>query len=207
MNPLSTEESKALMRKYGITLPKSVIVKSKKDAVLAARKIGYPIVMKVYSSKILHKSDVGGVKLNLKSSKEVSEAYDKLMKIKNVEAVIVQKFYEGHWVIVGMKRDPQFGPVIAFGLGGVFVEIIKDVVLRVAPINKKEAKAMINEIKGIKILEGARGGIKANKEKLAKIILKVSKLAMENKEIKEIDLNPIVVNNKEAVAVDVRILK
>ncbi|MFH1637345.1 MAG: acetate--CoA ligase family protein [Candidatus Woesearchaeota archaeon] len=207
MEQISVEESSSLMRSYGIPLPKTVVVKSKAEAIKAVRNLGFPVVMKVLSSKILHKSDVGGVKLNIRSESEAERAYDEIIKIKDAEGVIVQKFYEGHWVIVGMKRDPQFGPVIAFGLGGVLVEIMRDVVLRIAPVSIKEANEMIHEIKGASILKGARGGVRGDLGKVASVIVKLSKLALENKQIKEIDLNPLVVDEKGAVAVDVRILK
>ncbi len=207
MEQLGHEESTRLLKKYGIALPKSEVVKSEGEAVSAAARMGYPVVMKIHSSSVLHKSDVGGVRLGVASKGEAAKAYGEIMGIRGAEGAIVQKFYEGHWVLVGMKRDAQFGPVLAFGLGGVFVEVMKDVVFRIAPVSVKEAKGMVREIKGYKVLEGARGGLKANVSKIVSTIVKVSRLAMREKDVKEIDLNPIVVNSKEAVPVDVRILR
>lgn len=198
------------IRKYGIPLPAAREVKTKQEAVDAARQIGYPVVLKIVSKTILHKTDVGGVKLGIMSELQLREALEEMQKkipSKGIDGFLVQRFYEGHYVLIGMKRDSQFGPVVAFGLGGIFVEIMKDVSFRVAPINEKDAEEMMKEIKAYPILEGARGGIKANLPLLASILVSVSKMSMENPELKEIDLNPVVVNAKEAVAVDVRIIK
>lgn len=198
------------LKKYGIPLPAAKEVKTKQEAVDAARQTGYPVVLKIVSKTILHKTDVGGVKLEIQNELQLREALEEMQKkipAKDIEGFLVQKFYDGHYVLIGMKRDSQFGPVIAFGLGGIFVEIMKDVSFRVAPINEKDAEEMMKEIKAYPILEGARGGIKADKKLLVEILLAVSKMAMENPEIDEIDLNPVVVNGKEAVAVDVRIIK
>lgn len=198
------------IRKYGIPLPVAKEVKTKQEAVDAAKHMGYPIVLKIVSKTILHKSDVGGVKLGIMNELQLREAVEEMQKripAKDIQGFLIQKFYEGHYVLVGMKRDSQFGPVVAFGLGGIFVEIMKDVSFRVAPITEKDAKEMMEEVKAYPILEGARGGIKADKKLLVQILLAVSKMAMENAEIKEIDLNPVVVNDKIAVAVDVRIIK
>ncbi|MFH1065873.1 MAG: acetate--CoA ligase family protein [Nanoarchaeota archaeon] len=198
-----------LIRKYGIPLPVAKEVKTKQEAVDAAKHMGYPVVLKIVSKTIFHKTDVGGVKLGIMNELQFREAYEDMEKRlkKDISGFLVQKFYNGHYVLVGMKRDSQFGPVIAFGLGGIFVEIMKDVSFRVAPITEKDAIEMMKEVKAYSILEGARGGIKANNKLLVGILLAVSKMAMENSDIKEIDLNPVVVNSKEAVAVDVRIIK
>lgn len=199
-----------LIRKYGIPLPIAKEVKTKQEAVDAAKHIGFPVVLKIVSKTILHKTDVGGVKLGIMSELQLREALEEMQKkipAKDIHGFLIQKFYDGHYVLIGMKRDSQFGPVVAFGLGGIFVEIMKDVSFRVAPITEKDAEEMMAEVKAYPILEGARGGIKANKGLLVDILLAVSKMAMENPEIKEIDLNPVVVNEKQAVAVDVRIIK
>ncbi|MBU2637791.1 MAG: acetate--CoA ligase family protein [Nanoarchaeota archaeon] len=197
------------LKHYGIQLPIAKEAKTKQEALDAAKSIGYPVVLKIVSKTILHKSDVKGVKLDIKNEYQLREAYEGMEKRlkKDIDGFIVQKMYEGHYVLVGMKRDSQFGPVIAFGLGGIFVEIMKDVSFRIAPVTEKDANEMMKEIKAYPVLEGARGGIKANAALLVKAILAVSKLSMENLDIKEIDLNPIVVNEKEAVAVDVRIIR
>ncbi len=197
------------LRNYGISLPVAKEAKTKQAAIDAAKSIGYPVVLKIVSKTILHKTDAKGVKLDIKNEYQLREAFEDMEKRlkKDIDGFLVQKMYEGHYVIVGMKRDPQFGPVIAFGLGGIFVEIMKDVSFRIAPVTEKDAIEMMKEIKAYPVLEGARGGIKANLQLLAKAILAVSKMSMENPDIKEIDLNPIVVNEKEAFAVDVRIIR
>ncbi|MDD4878147.1 MAG: acetate--CoA ligase family protein [Candidatus Nanoarchaeia archaeon] len=203
-------DDNALLKKYGIPLPAAKEVKTKQEAVDAAKQLGYPVVLKIKSSTILHKTDAGGVKLGIQNEFQLREAIEEMQKkipSKDIQGFLVQKFYDGHYVLIGMKRDAQFGPVIAFGLGGIFVEIMKDVSFRVAPITEKDAGEMMKEVKAYSILEGARGGIKADKKLLVEILLAVSKMAMENTELKEIDLNPVVVNEKQAVAVDVRLIK
>lgn len=203
-------DDNALLKKYGIPLPAAKEVKTKQEAVDAAKQLGYPVVLKIKSSTILHKTDAGGVKLGIQNEFQLREAIEEMQKkipSKDIQGFLVQKFYDGHYVLIGMKRDAQFGPVIAFGFGGIFVEIMKDVSFRVAPISEKDAEEMMREIKAYPILEGARGGIKADKTLLVEILLAVSRMSMENPEIKEIDLNPVVVNAKEAVAVDVRLIK
>ncbi|MFA5887910.1 MAG: acetate--CoA ligase family protein [Candidatus Nanoarchaeia archaeon] len=199
-----------LIRKYGIPLPVAKIVNTKQEAVDAAKHMGFPVVLKIVSKTILHKSDVGGVKLEIQNELQLREAFEAMEKNipkKDIEGFLVQRWYPGHWAFIGMKRDSQFGPVIAFGMGGIFVEIMKDVSLRIAPITESDAREMIKEIKAYPVLEGARGGIKADTELLVKILLAVSKLSMENNDIKELDLNPVVINDKEAAAVDVRIIR
>ncbi|HII16151.1 MAG TPA: acetyl-CoA synthetase [Nanoarchaeota archaeon] len=202
-------DAKEILKQYGIPLPVMKTVKTKQDAVDAAKAIGYPVVLKIHSSTILHKTDVGGVKLGIENEYQLREAYEAMEKrLKNgIDGFLVQKMYEGHYVIAGMKRDRQFGPVVAFGLGGIFVEIMKDVSLRIAPLTGKDADEMIKEIKTYPVLAGARGGIKADLALLKDILMKVSRLSVEHPEIKELDLNPVVVNAKEAVAVDVRMIE
>ncbi len=204
MKQLDQIEVNKLLTQYKIPLPKFEIVNSEKEIYKVAKKIGYPVVLKIVSKKIIHKSDVNGVHINIKNEKELKEVYKQISKISKVDAYLVQKHYQGHYVIVGMKRDKQFGPVIMFGLGGVFVEILDDVSFRIAPLAMQDAKKMIKEIKAYKILEGARGQKKANLKLLTQIIVQISKLAIQNEQIKELDLNPIIINDKEAVAVDVR---
>ena len=207
MRKLNEKETARILRNYKIPLPKAGLAKGKEEVLAIARKIGFPVVMKITSKTILHKTDVGGVKLNLKNLKEVARAYDNLIKISRIDGISVQKMYEGHKVIIGMKRDSQFGPVIAFGLGGIFVEVIKDVSLRIAPLTKSLCQEMIKEIKSYPILAGARGTEKVNMNKLIEILMKVSSLAMKHPEIKELDFNPVIVNKKEAVVVDARLIK
>ncbi|MBU4241616.1 MAG: acetate--CoA ligase family protein [Nanoarchaeota archaeon] len=207
---LDYKEAHKVLKEYQIDFPKYEMAASKKEAVRIAKNLGFPVVLKITSQKIIHKSDVKGVKLDLRNTEEVEKAYDEIMsKVSNkdIDGILVQKMILGNYILIGMKRDESFGPVIAFGLGGIFVEVMKDVSFRIAPITTKDAKEMIKEIKGHKLLEGFRGSEKVDFDKLVELLLNVSKLSMENKDIKEIDFNPVVVNSKEAMVVDVRFIK
>jgi acetyl-CoA synthetase (ADP-forming) len=200
-----------LLEKYKLPFIKSKLCKNAEIAQKNAKIIGFPVALKVISPSIIHKSDVGGVKVNLQNEEEVKSAFEQILKKtkalakKKLEGILVQKMESGTEVIIGMKKDPQFGAVILFGLGGIFVEILKDTSLRIAPVDKKEAIEMIQEIKASNILEGARGKKGVNIDELANIIVKLSKLA-EEKKIKEIDFNPVIVNEKTAKIVDARIM-
>lgn len=210
MGALSYHEAGKLLSAYGIKMPLGRLVRSKNEAVLLARKIGFPVTLKVSSEKILHKTDVNGVMLDIKSENELESAYEVMsgrFSAKDISGFILQKMLFGHNVIIGMKRDRQFGPVIIFGMGGIFVEEIKDISYRIAPIKVNEAMQMVNEIKMFPVLNGARNGIKADVRKLADLISRLSVLAMKNPGISEIDLNPVIVNKNEAVAVDARIVR
>ncbi|MDO8339630.1 MAG: acetate--CoA ligase family protein [Candidatus Burarchaeum sp.] len=210
MSLLSFEKTMALMGHYGIALPAHKLAKTPEEAARLAATLGYPVALKVASDKIIHKSDVGGVKLNLRDANEVKRAYDDIALAvgqANAHAILVQKMASaGVELIVGGKRDPQFGPVIVFGLGGIFVEIFKDVTLRVCPIDKDEAKKMLHEIKGYPLLAGARGTKPVDEEALAGLLVAVSKLLNEHDEIKELDLNPVIAYPHGYMAVDARII-
>jgi len=207
-------EAKRLCALYGLPVTRFEVAKSEEEAVEAAVRIGFPVVLKVVSPQVLHKSDVGGVLLNLKDEEGVREAYRRIhgnVKAKVPEAVIegilIQEMAPSSTeVIVGATRDPTFGPTIMFGLGGIFVEILKDVSFRLLPIEQADAEEMIGEIKAYKILEGARGMPKADREALIEILLKTSDMLMDYPEIKELDLNPILVYEKGAKIVDARVI-
>jgi acetyl-CoA synthetase (ADP-forming) len=210
MQKLGLKETELILKNYKLPTPVTHLAKNKKEVLTYSKRIGFPVVMKISSPSIIHKTDVGGVKLNINNEFEAGKAYEEIMKKvpkKNIEGVIIQKMHDGHKIIIGMKRDAQFGPVIAFGLGGIFVEVFKDFALRVAPLTKKDCMSMIKEIRTYPILAGARGRTKANMSKLVEIIMKISRLAMTNPKIWEIDLNPVIINKKEAVIVDARFLK
>lgn len=177
------------------------------------KKITYPWAMKVVSEQIVHKTDAGGVLIGIKNKLEAKNAWKKMVKsIKKydssaiLDGFVVQPMIGGQEVIIGMKRDETFGPVIIFGLGGIFVEILNDVSMRIAPINYNDAISMIKEIKSIALLEGARGADSVDIDGLAKIIVGISRLAQKNKEIQEIDLNPVMVDKNDAVIVDARVM-
>lgn len=210
-------ESKDLISKYDIPVGDYKLVNSAKEAVDFANRIGYPVVAKVMSPDIVHKTEAGVIKLNLKSSEELENAYseiiDNAMKYNpnaQIAGVNVQKMAENGVVeiIIGSMRDSNFGPVLMFGLGGIFVEIFKDVAYRVCPINKEEANRMIRSIKAFPLLNGYRGQPKADVNQLVKTINNCCKLLEENPEISELDLNPVIVfgEGKGIMVVDARII-
>jgi acyl-CoA synthetase (NDP forming) len=209
---LTELESKEILLGYGINVEIGELVRSEEELEKISDKIEYPVVLKILSPQITHKSDVGGVKLNIDKPK-LLETYSELIKsVKKkapdaqIEGVLVQKMHQGYETIVGMYKDSQFGPIIMFGLGGIFVEILKDVSFRLPPLSKKEAMKMIKGIKGYPLLEGVRGKEGADINALAELISRFSKFVMENEEIKEVDLNPVIVNKDGAVVVDARIV-
>jgi acyl-CoA synthetase (NDP forming) len=211
---LTELESKMILEEAGIPITKTHLARTKKDAKLISKEIGFPVVLKVSSVDLSHKSDAGGVALNLKNQNQVAAAYDRIINsVKtahpgvNIEGITVQKMVsEGIEVIIGMSRDPQFGPVIMFGLGGVFVELLKDVAFRVAPLSEKDAWEMLTEVKGYPLLKGYRGMSPANQEALADVLIKLSKLAELHPEFKEVDINPLFVNTKTVIGADARIV-
>jgi acyl-CoA synthetase (NDP forming) len=211
---LSEVEAKDILEDAGISTARSRLATSKKEAVAVAQELGFPVVLKVVSPQITHKSDVGGVKLNLNSQKEVRAAFDEIVASAQqavgdatIEGVSVQQMARpGVEVIIGMTKDPQFGPVLMFGLGGVLVEVLKDVAFRIVPLTPRDARQMIREIKGFPILEGFRGQEPADLEALEGILLRLSSFVEEHPEIEEMDLNPIFAYGDGAVAVDARIV-
>lgn len=209
MEILSFEETKKLLVKYKLPFCRTEIFNSKEKALSYAEKLGFPVVLKVHAQKIFHKSEMGGVKVNIQNKEEFEKAWEEIQKNvegKNIEGILVQEMLKGNEVAVGMKRDSQFGPVLMFGLGGIFIEIIKDVSFRIAPIDKKEAMEMIKETKGFKILEGARGRKKADLDKIAEIIVGLSNFSTKEENIKSIDFNPVMVDGSRACIADFRII-
>jgi len=207
-------EAKMVCMEYGIPVTRFKVALTQDEATKFADQIGYPVVLKIVSPDIIHKSDVGAVMLNLENPTEVKEAYNKILS--NVEkhkpdakitGVLVQEMAPTSTeVIVGSIKDPQFGPALMFGLGGIFVEILKDVTFRIAPITEADAKEMITEVKGYPILKGYRNQPPADTDAIVKILLNTSRLVMDHMEIKELDLNPILVYEKGAKTVDARII-
>lgn len=202
-----------LFKQNGLELP-GILIKEKTDIREAANKIGEtPYSLKAMSSDIIHKTDMGAVKLNLKTTDEIENAWNEIVtsvKNKNLNAVIegmlLQKMTPGKEIIIGMKRDTTFGPTILFGLGGIFTEALKDTSLRVAPVSKEVALEMIHEIRGINILTGLRGEKSVDLNSLTEIIVKISKLATDHPEIKEIDLNPVMVTPHGVNIIDARVM-
>jgi len=211
---LTEFESKRILKQAGISVVETRLAKTQKEAVSFAQKIGFPVALKINSPEIVHKSDSGGVKLSLNNAAEVKKAYDEIVKkVKKqhphavVHGVSVQKMLRpGTEVIIGTSKDLQFGPVIMFGLGGIFVEILKDVSFRVIPVERKDAQEMIQEIKGYPLLQGYRGKEPASIPALVEMIFKISKFVEENPQIKELDLNPVFAYRNKVVALDARIV-
>ncbi len=207
-------EAKTVCMEYGIPVTKFKLAKNEAEAVKFAEKIGYPVVLKIVSLDIIHKSDVGGVIINLKNAGDVRKAYKQILKnvrkhradAKIVGMLVQEMAPSSTEVIVGAIKDPQFGPAIMFGLGGIFVEVLKDVTFRVAPIMEDEAREMITEVKAYPLLKGYRNLPLADIDAIVQILLNTSRLVMEHQEIKELDLNPIMVYEKGAKTVDARII-
>jgi len=202
-------EAMEMLQSYGIPVADYQVVYRKEDLQQAIEKTGFPAAMKVISPEISHKSDVGGVILHIDSLKKAEEAYDRVMRLnqENRTGVLLQEMISsGKEIILGAKRDPSFGPVVLFGLGGIYVEVLKEISLRVAPINRSEAAEMISELKGASILKGVRGERPSDIEAIVEMLLKLSQLMVDYPEIEGIDINPVMVLENGTVAVDARIL-
>lgn len=205
-----------ILRVYGIPVVKTAFAKTVEEAVNAAKKIGYPLVMKVISPQISHKSDIGGIRLTLQNAVEVRAAYQDMMESiskkmpdASLEGVQLQPMLSGgREVILGMVRDPTFGPVLMFGLGGVYVEILKDVRFAIAPVDEREARELITGIKSYPLLAGVRGAKASDIDALIDVILRVSKFVCDFPAIEEFEINPLMVfeEGKGALAVDMRLV-
>ena len=212
---LLEEEGQEILRAYGLPLPQSALAKTEQEAVKIAKKIGYPVVLKIASPQIIHKSDAGGVKVNIQNDKDARSAFKEIIKnakkynknavIKGV--LVVEMVKGGKEMIIGSKQEPGFGPVLMLGMGGIYVEILKDVTFRLAPVTDKEAEDMIASIKTKKLLEGVRGEKPSDLAKLSECIQRLSQLVTDFTEIKELDMNPVLVmeKGKGCKILDVRI--
>ena len=211
---LNEVESKQLLEEAGIPTTAARLARSREEAVAIADDLGYPAVLKVVSEDIPHTSDVGGVQLNLADAEAVATAYDRVMESAGaaqpqarIDGVSVQRQARpGTEVIVGMTTDPQFGPVLMFGLGGVLVEVLKDVAFRIVPLEPRDAHEMVREIKGFPLLQGYRGTEPADLSALEDLILNVSRFVEQHPEIDELDLNPVFAYRDGVVAVDARVI-
>jgi len=207
-------EAKELLKEYGIPVPAFKLIKSEDEIAGLAKEINFPIVMKIVSPDIIHKSDAGGVKVGVKNEEEAKMAYQEIMyrvkkykeEAKIIGVIACKMIPQSTEIIIGMMKDPSFGPVIMFGLGGIFVEVLKDVSFRIIPLEERDAQEMIAEIKGYKILKGVRGEAPKDIEAIKNLLMKVSQLTMENPEIKEIDLNPVFVFEKGLQVVDAKMI-
>lgn len=207
---LTEYEAKEFLMELGLPVTKQKLVSTKEEALNVAKELGFPVVMKIMAEDIVHKSDVGGVKVDIRDEEQVSKAFDELMTIESSseKTVSVQEMANKpiSELIVGTIQDPQFGPAIMFGIGGVLVEIMKDVSFRISPITEFDANEMIHEIKGFKLLDGYRGAPKADLKSLMDLLKKVSEISMEYLEIDQMDLNPVFIYEDGIKIVDARII-
>lgn len=211
---LSEIECKEILKEAGLNVIETSLARTREEALAFSERSGYPVVMKIVSPQITHKSDVGGVKLGLENAFQISQAYDDIMEsVRQIapEAVIdgvsIQKMVpSGVELVIGMTKDPQFGPMLMFGLGGIFVEALKDVSFRIVPLTKADAGEMVREIKGFRLLQGFRGQPPVDITYLENYLLKISRFIQRNPEIKEMDINPLIAYSDGVVAVDARIV-
>ena len=207
---LTEFESKKLLKEIGIPIPEQELATTKEETLTVAKKIGFPVVLKLMAEDIVHKSDTGAVKLNIKNEDETAQAYDELMNIpsQSEKSISVQKMADEPIteLIIGMTTDAQFGPALMFGIGGILVELLEDVSFRIAPITEYDAREQIHEIKGFPILDGYRGKPKADIDAIVKTLLTISDLVTKYEEINEMDLNPVFIYEKGLICVDARII-
>ena len=212
---LTTRESIDVLDAYGIRVCKSGFATTEDEAVAIGNSIGYPVVMKMTSKTTSHKTDVGGVRVNIQSEEQLRAEYKDLISkleerglLDGLEGVIIQEMVKGNREMVcGIATDPQYGPMMMFGLGGVFIEVMKDVTFRIAPLTDMDAKEMIKSVKAYKLLEGARGTKPAQMDQIEETLLRLSQLVNDFKFIDELDINPLLISEKtgEGIAVDGRI--
>ena len=208
-NALSEYSSKLLLQEYGIPVTKEKLARNMKQAVEAANEIGYPVVLKGCSTELTHKTEMDVIRLNLSSVKEVRAAFKEIKENASkapgkLEGVLVQEMVKGQReLVMGLIRDPQFGPCVMFGLGGIYTEILKDVSFRVAPLEKRDAMEMMQDIRGKKILDSFRGMDEADKETLAKSLIALGQIGLDHDLINEIDVNPLILTKDgKPLAVD-----
>jgi acyl-CoA synthetase (NDP forming) len=213
--PINEAEAKRLLGAAGVVFAPERTARTREEAVAAANEVGFPVVLKVLSHDIAHKSEAGGVVLGLRNAEQVANGYDAMMarvakhspKARIEGALVAQMIIGGIETVIGTKRDPIFGPVVMFGLGGVYVEVLKDVTLRLAPVDKDTAKQMIREIKGSALLAGARGRPPADLDALADALVAMSRFGAAHPEVESAEINPFIALPQGGVAVDALILK
>src|SRR3989344_2793874 len=203
---LAEKEAEAFLEQEGLPVTERFYVKTEKDALHAAHRLGYPVCLKIASKHILHKSDVGGVKVDLRTDAEVLEAFRHIVAIPKCEEVMIQPYITGQLLLVGIQRDPTFGHTLAVGSGGIYTEIMKDVSFRICPITHHDAKAMLEELKIYPLLLGVRGDQAVNLEKLHQLLLKLSHVALCYPSLRELDINPLIVNGNTIHITDARLV-
>ncbi|MDD5475693.1 MAG: acetate--CoA ligase family protein [Syntrophales bacterium] len=202
---LSENESKLFLAEYGIPITKEIVVSNMDEAVKASGEIGYPVVLKASGSSFAHKTELNLIELDLRTDREVREAFKRLTGNPDaaVNKVLVQQMVKGdRELVVGLTRDPQFGPCVMFGLGGIFTEIMEDVTFRVAPLSRWDANDMMEDIRAKKILGAFRGKPAVDRDMLADILIAVGKIGLDCDAVKEIDINPLKILDGKPIAVD-----
>jgi acetyl-CoA synthetase (ADP-forming) len=202
---LSEHASKQFLSSHGIPVCREVLARSEDEAVRAASDMGFPVVMKACGADLTHKTEDNLIRLGIRSEEEVREVYGDLSgkPIQGIEGVLVQEMVLGHReLVIGLIRDPQFGPCVMFGFGGIFTEVLNDVTFRVAPLEPYDAMEMMEEIRSKKVLDPFRGEPAVDKEKLAQALIALGKIGMENPAIQEVDINPLKIREGTPVAVD-----
>ncbi|PKN83349.1 MAG: carboxylate--amine ligase [Deltaproteobacteria bacterium HGW-Deltaproteobacteria-1] len=205
---LSEYESKRIVAGANVPITREVMVHSRQEAVDQAVKIGFPAVLKGSSPTLTHKTEMGMIRVNLKNKQDVAQAYDELMdKGINLDGILIQEMVKGNReFVIGLTRDPQFGPCVMFGIGGIFTEALKDVSFRVAPLTDEDAREMIHEIRAVKLLDAFRGESAVDEDVLVKALVGIGELGMTHDEIAEIDINPLIVTEGKPVAVDALVI-
>lgn len=202
---LSEYESKQLLAAYGIPVTREILISDREQLIPAAKEIGYPVVLKGCAPEISHKTEQDVIRVDLRSDDDLSKAYQEIVSHMDSPAktVLVQEMIRGkRELMAGLTRDVQFGPCVMFGLGGIFTEILKDVSFRLAPIEMRDALDMMTEMRGRKILEGVRGMEPVDLDQMARILIGVGRIGLENEAVKEIDINPLIIRRGSPVAVD-----
>jgi len=202
---LSEYESKQVLASYQIPVTREVLVDNEKDLLKATQKIGYPLVLKGCSWEITHKTEKGMIRVDIRNEEEAKAAFQEIIgNMDNTDgAVLVQEMIKGvRELVVGLIRDPQFGPAVMFGLGGIFTEILKDISFRIAPLERRDAMEMMRDIKGHKILDDVRGMEAVDLDIMADILINMGRIGLENEKVKEIDVNPLIISGSKPVAVD-----
>ncbi|MEA3361459.1 MAG: acetate--CoA ligase family protein [Thermodesulfobacteriota bacterium] len=206
---LSEHESKEILESYQIPVSKEIAVNNADTLMKAVQEIGYPLVLKGCSSEISHKTEKGLIRLDIRNDNEAKAAFEEIVREMGDAkgSVLVQEMVKGQReLVIGLTRDPQFGPCVMFGLGGIFTEILKDISFRLAPLERKDALDMMQDIKGHKIIDAIRGMESADKDMLVDILINVGKIGLENEAVKEIDINPVILSGSRPVAVDALIV-
>jgi len=203
---LSEYESKSILASYQIPVTREILAESSDEVITAANEIGYPVVMKGCAPDITHKTEKGLIRTDIRDDREALDAFNDIMAgmngIKGAAALVQEMIKGKRELVVGLIRDPQFGPCVMFGLGGIFTEILKDVSFRLAPLEKRDALEMMDEIKAHKILDAIRGMDAVDREILSEMLINVGRIGTENDTIKEIDINPVIISGSRPIAVD-----